>query len=55
MSYDPSTTSFLPVDLCKDFLSESGKQWPPAKAMGEEVNLRPHGRAIVKVARRPTS
>jgi nicotinamidase-related amidase len=50
--YDPEVTALLLVDPYNDFLSESGKLWPMAKAVAEEVHLLDHLRAIVTAARR---
>ena len=45
LSYDPSTTSILPVDITR-ILSEGGKQWPRANTDKEEAEaLRSSGGA----------
>jgi nicotinamidase-related amidase len=51
MTYHPTTTALLLVDLYNNFLSEGGKIWPRVRAVAEEVKVLDHLRALVKVAR----
>ena len=51
MTYDPTTTTLLLVDLHNDFLSEGGKLWPRVKAIAEEVRVLDHLRVLVRVVR----
>lgn len=50
--YIANRTALLLVDPYNDFLSDGGKLWPSVKPVAEQVDLLPHLRAIVEVARR---
>jgi nicotinamidase-related amidase len=51
-NYASNRIGLLLVDPYNDLLSDGGKLWPQAKAVGEAVNLLTHLRALVEAARR---
>ena len=51
-NYALNRIGLLLVDPYNDLLSDGGKLWPQAKAVGEAVNLLTHLRALVEAARR---
>src|SRR5580693_6463725 len=52
VDYTGEKTGLLLVDPYNDFLSPSGKLWPQAKEVAEEVNLLSNLKSMVDVARR---